>query len=168
MDNGTLIFKRDIKWCYTDAMIRLEVWSTEEGIYIQTFDMNDSILSSDLIGAVKSLQSLLLSEDKPNYIWSEIDEDGNTIWSDKALAAMSNNVINDLDRITHDIEVLRDYIEARNKSNNPLIDTRVNNTSLLNEDASVKNDCNDNDIPLEDYAEYSQTHTAHRDDGERN
>ncbi len=84
MDNGTLIFKRDI----TDAMIRLEVWSTEEGIYIQTFDIDDStMLSSDLIGAVK-----LLSE----------------------------------------------------------IDTKVNNTSLLNEDANIKNDCNDNNTPLVD------------------
>ena len=141
MDEGKLILKRDL----TGTMVRLEVWSTKEGIYIQTFDIiDDSMLSSNLIGAVK-----LLSEDKPDYNWSEIDEDGNTVWSDKALAAMSNNVINDLDRVTHDVEVLRDYIEARNKNNNPLIDTRVTLASLLNEDARIKGDCNDNDTPLD-------------------
>ena len=46
MDDSILLFKRDI----TDAMIRLEAWLTKEGIYIQTFDIDDStMLSSDLI-----------------------------------------------------------------------------------------------------------------------
>ena len=46
---------------------------------------------------------------------------------------------------------------------------KMNNQSLLNDDARIKGDCNDNDTPLEDYNEYSQTHTVHRDDdGERN
>ena len=44
---------------------------------------------------------------------------------------------------------------------------------ILNEDARIMGDCNDNDTPLEvdtsleeaeEYGEYSMTHTAHRDE----
>ena len=37
------------------------------------------------------------------------------------------------------------------------------NYEIINDDARIKGDCNDNDTPLEDYSEYSQTHTAYRD-----
>jgi|15BtaG_2_1085339.scaffolds.fasta_scaffold44502_1 hypothetical protein len=110
MDEGTLIFKRDI----TDSMIRLEAWQTKEGIYIQTFSiLDDSMLSSDLI---------------PKPIRVDMGK------------------------------LLEKYGQSL-----------FNNQSLFNEDARIKGDCNDNDTPLEDYDEYSQTHTVHRDDdGERN
>ena len=142
MDDGKLILKRDL----TGTMVRLEVWSTKEGIYIQTFDIiADEMLSSNLIN------------DKSYLDWSEIDIDGNTIWSDKALEAMSANIIKDLERVTHDVDMLKEYIMVRN-----------NNASLLNEDAKIKGDCNDNNIPLEDFmdkeAEYFElTHNVHRD-----
>ena len=49
----------------------------------------------------------------------------------------------------------------------------ISDKDILNEDARIMGDCNDNDTPLEvdtsleeaeEYGEYSMTHTAHRDE----
>ena len=42
MDEGRLILKLDIK----GTLIRLEIWATNEGIYVQTFHVVDNDLRS--------------------------------------------------------------------------------------------------------------------------